>query len=329
MSTSTQSNKSLVWEFWQALDGASDDALSDVLAAYMVKDAEWHGFFPIADQTSHEGIEHAYWQPLRRAVPNLRRKTDLFYGGVSNDEAWVCGAGYFVGTFQHPWLGISATNAEVYIRFGEFHRLEAGKIVATYCLLDVLDVMRQSNIDPLPESRGRIGIVPPPAAKDGILLDPQDDAESFKSAQLVKDMLFAGLNQYNQADMESMSKTIYWDESMKWYGPHGIGSSHDMKEFEDFHQIPFLTGFPDRQATPHTAIFGDGRYAAALGYPGVIGSHLGEYLGAAPTGNTIHMNLMDFWNREGDLLVENWVLIDLIDMFRQFGIQLLPTHTDG
>ena len=41
---------------------------------------------------------------------------------------------------------------------------------------------------------------------------------------------------------------------------------------------------------------------------------------------------MDFWRREGDLLSENWVLIDLIDAFRQFGVDLfakLPGEKDS
>lgn len=34
------------------------------------------------------------------------------------------------------------------------------------------------------------------------------------------------------------------------------------------------------------------------------------------------MRVMDFWRREGDLLAENWVLIDIVDIFRQFGVDL-------
>ncbi len=31
----------------------------------------------------------------------------------------------------------------------------------------------------------------------------------------------------------------------------------------------------------------------------------------------------DWWKREGDLLVENWIPIDLIDLFRQMGVDLM------
>jgi hypothetical protein len=32
---------------------------------------------------------------------------------------------------------------------------------------------------------------------------------------------------------------------------------------------------------------------------------------------------MDFWLRRGDKFVENWVFVDMIDLFDQFGIDLL------
>jgi hypothetical protein len=35
---------------------------------------------------------------------------------------------------------------------------------------------------------------------------------------------------------------------------------------------------------------------------------------------------MDFWRREDDMLVENWVFIDMVDLISQFGIDLLPDH---
>jgi hypothetical protein len=34
------------------------------------------------------------------------------------------------------------------------------------------------------------------------------------------------------------------------------------------------------------------------------------------------MRVMDFWRREGDRLRENWVLIDIPDVFHQCGIDV-------
>jgi hypothetical protein len=35
------------------------------------------------------------------------------------------------------------------------------------------------------------------------------------------------------------------------------------------------------------------------------------------------MRVMDLWRRDGDWLVENWVHIDIIDLFAQLGIDVL------
>ena len=34
---------------------------------------------------------------------------------------------------------------------------------------------------------------------------------------------------------------------------------------------------------------------------------------------------MDFWRRENDLLVENWIIDDMIHLFRQLGVDLLQS----
>jgi hypothetical protein len=34
------------------------------------------------------------------------------------------------------------------------------------------------------------------------------------------------------------------------------------------------------------------------------------------------MRVMDVWRREGDLLAENWVFIDMIDLLDQLGVDV-------
>ncbi|MDE2820964.1 MAG: hypothetical protein OXI40_14625 [Chloroflexota bacterium] len=49
-------------------------------------------------------------------------------------------------------------------------------------------------------------------------------------------------------------------------------------------------------------------------------------------GITIECRVVDFWRREGDLLSENWMLIAMIDAFRQFGVDpfaILPGEKDS
>ena len=60
------------------------------------------------------------------------------------------------------------------------------------------------------------------------------------------------------------------------------------------------------------------------------GKHTGDgWLGLKPTNKSFTMIVMDFWRRDGDKLIENWVMIDMIDVLEQFNIdvfQLLKTN---
>ena len=56
---------------------------------------------------------------------------------------------------------------------------------------------------------------------------------------------------------------------------------------------------------------------------GVSATHLGKYLGCPPTGQTLGVNGLDFWRRSGNQFIENWVFVDMLHLFRQFGVDLL------
>jgi len=55
----------------------------------------------------------------------------------------------------------------------------------------------------------------------------------------------------------------------------------------------------------------------------VTATHMGEFMGAEGSGKTINLKYMDFWKVEDGKIVENWVLLDVVDFFRQIGIDLL------
>lgn len=113
----------------------------------------------------------------------------------------------------------------------------------------------------------------------------------------------------------------FWADDMMWYGPAGIGTMHGLGEFENIHQRNFLHGFPDKYADDEIR-FGDGaQWAAATGYQHA--THLGDYLGIPATGRRVKIRYMDIWRSEGNKLVENWVLIDLVDFLNQIGIDVL------
>jgi predicted ester cyclase len=297
---------------------ATAEALSDVY----VRDTVWHGPHPLNDAVGLEALIDRHLRPLQRALPDLERCDDIIIGGTFKGCDWVAATGHLLGTFVAPWLGLPPTGKCLTIRYGEFARMADGKVVETYVIFDLLDVMRQAGCWPLAPSLGVTDRVPGPATHDGLIDAPQPAAETAKSLALVEAMI-AGLMQYDGKTLESMAQTRFWHPKMMWYGPAGIGTARGLKGFQDHHQIPFLKAFPDRVGGDHKARLAEGRYVASCGWPSVRATHTGgDFLGLPATGRRIGQRVMDFWRREDDLLRENWVFIDLIDLLLQMGVDV-------
>ena len=52
-------------------------------------------------------------------------------------------------------------------------------------------------------------------------------------------------------------------------------------------------------------------------------THVGPYLGVPPTGRALTLRVMDFWRVQDGKIRENWVLLDLLDLVAQMGVDLL------
>jgi predicted ester cyclase len=306
--------------------------MSEVVRGAMADDAIWHGPDPINELRGVAAIVSGFWLPLLRSFPDLRRQIHLFLSGRSNGRIdgdmtldgrmWVSGTGYFVGTFAQDYLSIPATGNEVNIRWGEFCRIKEGRIVEVFFLLDLIDLMQQAGFQVLPPSRGIDGVFPPPRAQDGIMLDAQDEQVSQYSLDHIRRFIFEGLNRYDQTELQSMGIASFFHPNVQWYGPGGIGACQSLREFEDRHQQPWLNAFPDRQVQDLDALIAEGKYSGAPGWAGVKATHLGPYLDCPPTGRGVEINGLDWWKREGEFYIENWVFVDMIHLFHQLGIDL-------
>ncbi|MEL7157734.1 MAG: ester cyclase [Actinomycetota bacterium] len=330
-----QANKALVWAYWRDLDGAAGAGparLTEVATAAMAPDAPWHGHAPVGSLTGPVRFVESAWAPLVASFPDLRRETFLFFGGRSNGRVdgdasldnrwWVTGTGVLRGTFAADYLTIPATGTEVAIRWGEFCCIDEGRIVETFFLIDVVDLMRQAGFEVLPPSRGIDGRYPRPAADDGILLDPQDHDVSDHSLAHIRRFIFDGLNEYDQTDLASMGMADFFEPDVCWYGPGGIGACLGLDAFEDHHQRPWLVAFPDRRVQDLDALIAEGSYSGAPGWAGVLATHTGLYLDVAATGRPIAFNGLDWWKRQGERYIENWVFVDMVHLFDQFGVDL-------
>jgi predicted ester cyclase len=181
----------------------------------------------------------------------------------------------------------------------------------------------------LPPSRGQPGRYPPPAAGDGLLDDASDAATSAYSRDHLRHFVFDGLNAYDESDLTSMGMADWFHPDVHWYGPGGIGACLSFAEFEELHQQPWLVAYPDRQVQDLDALFAEGPYSAAPGWAGVKATHTGPYLDTPPTGRTIEFNGLDWWKRDGEQYIENWVFVDMVHLFDQFGVDLLARIHSG
>jgi predicted ester cyclase len=313
--------------------GPTATSAAPALAQFFSKDCEWEVFHPINKLHGLAHIDAQFWQPLLRALPNLERRTDLFFAGdfdgrfVGGAGTWVTAHGYLCGTFVADWLGIPATGDTIYIRIGEFFRVVGNQIVEARVLLDLVDVMRQAGYHVLPTSSGLDLVVPGPQMHDGLLHAAQDAAATQASMDCL-DRMIGGLKSFNQKDLKSMGMHAFWHSEMMWYGPCGIGTSRQVEGFQKHHQKPFLHAFPDRQGGNHRCRISDGHYIGSTGWPSVFATHKGDYLGAPATNKPIHMRVADWWRREGDVLRENWVMIDLPDLLLQMDVDLFARLAD-
>ncbi len=312
--TLLQENKMLVWDFWQELNQVEAGGIPDVIRHYCHRDIKWHGPHPICELAGDEDLISSFWQPLLQSFPDLKRECDLFIGGYQH---WIGAVGRFNGTFTKDWLGIPATGRKAQIRFGEFSAVHDGQVILTYIIPDILDLIRQAGYQLLPPSRGKEGPWLGPQTGDGVLLTNRDDGEEVSTLHLAKIMCGA---------LDTPGLRQYWDpETMIWYGPSGIGTLRTLEGFEDGHETPFRHALPTYGRSlqgNHTVEVNEGNYAGWVGWPSICAIHAGEYLGIPPTGNAVNVRLMDFYRREGNLIVENWVPIDMIHLLLQIGFDV-------
>jgi predicted ester cyclase len=318
-------NKAALAPLRQALYNYQPDAVRAALLAVFTPDAIVHLATPYDDLDGPQGLYGDVFEPLHRAIPDLeRRDTIVMAGPGAVDGDWVGCCGYYTGTFVRPWMDIPPTGHQVSLRFHEFYRMQGGKVVEMQALWDIPELMLQARAWPMVPSLGREWHVPGPATQDGLVVAPRDDARAQASRQLVQDML-AGLAKFATGGVAAMELEKFWHPRFSWYGPSGIGTGRGIAGFRNWHQIPFLNGMPDRRGSGGKGnFFADGDYVGFTAWPGMAATISGDgWLGIAPSGQQITMRSLDFWRCENGLIRENWVLVDLLHVYRQIGVDVL------
>lgn len=299
---------------------ASADEKASIAQQYLNPDVKWCVAHPVNDLNNPQSAHEQFLIQLQSALPDIERRPQIVMDGEYEGRTWYNSTGYFVGTFDNALFGIPATGKTLYLRYTELVCIEDNQIAESYMIPDFIDAMNQAGVNPLRKSLGHDGLVPAPATCDGFNHGAVCPDRSQKSLQLVLDML-ACLGRFDGKDLYSMDLENYWHDDFMWYGPAGIGTTRGIKGFRNHHQAPFVFAFPDRGVTVDINILAQNDYVSTGGWPHMFGTHTGHsgWLGMAPTSKRIDLRVMDFWRREGDLLKENWVAIDIIHMLLQLG----------
>lgn len=315
-------NKTLVWKYILELEKTPPKAIEAVLHKYHAENAVWEIFHPFGTISGCTAVAEKFWLPLTHAIPNMEHCLDIFAGDLYGDDYWLTSMGYLRGNFVNSWLGIPPTRQVIYVRIGIFYKVAANKIVKTHILLDIPDVMRQAGMYPFRPMMGKPGFVPGPKLHNGLRLG--DDALEKHTLNTVLTMHKA-LHDFDGKNINSMEHSHCWRDFFFYYAPAGIGTTCGMENFKKYHQQPFLGSFPDRHGTAHYCRISDGPIAATSHWGTLTATHFGsDWLGIPATGKKIKMRVADWYCAdEYGKLHENWLMMDILDIQMQMGIDIL------
>lgn len=322
-----QNAKRTVLNFFDALETSSAENIPAVLSKYYSDDHLWRGVYPFRDLTDPQEVATQFWQPLARSLTHMQRRQDIFIAGTNEfaDETWVMSMGNFMGLFDTDWLGIPCTRKMATLRYAEFNRVADDKITQTALFIDILSLMMQAGVYPLPPSTGVHFNYPGPRTHDGLHFNDAPPAAGAETIDLIKRMI-DDLSQANDSGSMTFSIDVLresWNEDMIWYGPAGIGATYTLPRYQQQHQLPFRENLTDKSFNGHVCRFGEGNYGCFFGWPNLTNRSLGGFLGLPAGANKADMYVVDVYRRDGDKLAENWVFIDIIYWLKQQGLDVL------
>lgn len=330
--TNFQHQKECVYSFYQALDHASGDAISDCLNAVVTSDYTWRGFHPFNELNGADAVATQFWQPLKQSLTSLQRRLDLFMAGentiAGHEGVWVASMGHLMGLFDSPWLGIPATGKIAMLRYAEFHRVEGDRIAETAMYFDIPHLMMQVGLQPFPPQTGAHLVQPGPVNHQGLMFDPQPPEEGKKTLAAI-DYMVNDIKTWKGGREEPLVEELRrsWNEDMIWWGPAGIGATYTIERYAEQHSGPFRAGFKDRIFNGHICRMAEGHFGGFFGWPNLTLTPTGGFMGMPASETPGDMRVIDIYRREGDKLTENWIFIDLLHFWKMQGVDILERMT--
>ena len=328
-----QDAKQLVLSFHSDLNEATVDNVESVLAEYTGDNWHWRGMHPFYEQSGAKNVASVFYKPVLSSFNTFRRRPDIFFANVNSLDGepgtWVVSMGHFIGLFDHDFLGIPATRKIIMLRYAEFNRVLDNRIVETAMFFDLIHLMHQAGLNPLPPQTGAHLVQPGPATHDGLLYQEQDPQSGVDTLDLINRMIGDIAANSNADDVQVPQDATpqqelerCWHDDMLWWGPDGIGATYTIDRYIDQHQQPFRTQLGSRVFNGHVARLAEGNYGGFFGWANLTLTPLGGYMGL-PKGPRADMRVVDIYRRDGDKLAENWIFIDILHFLSMQGLNVL------
>ena len=280
--------------------------------------------YPFGELIGPESLYEGAYSQLFNSIPDLERRDIITMAGTTPEgQDWVGTMGNYMGTFVKPWLNIPATGHLTHMRFHEFFKIEDGAVSEMQAIWDIPEVMVQARAWPLAPQLGSFLCTPAPMTQDGLFISGNGDMALKRVLAMLTDLC----RHPAEGGPEIMRLSTHWHSKFNWYGPTGIGTARGITGFRNWHQIPFLRGMPDRKLDAMGDLMShwisEGNYVCETGWPNMRLTLSDDgWMGLPPVGKEILMRSLDFWRVEDGLIRENWVLVDLLDIYQQLGLDV-------
>lgn len=318
-----QDSKALVLRYFRALESTPPQQTATTIRSFTAPGYRFRGVHPFNELAGADAVAATVWDPLRTSFTRMQRRQDVFMAGPNliDGTMWVTSMGKFMGLLDQPWLGIPATGKIALLPYCEFHQVADGRIAESALWVDIISLMKQAGLNPLPVQTGAEIVNPGPRTADGLLFEAQDALESQRTLDLIMRMCHDLVGDDMRSPTEVLART--WHDDMIWFGPSGIGATYTADRYELQHQGPFRTGLEDIRFNGHVLEHAEGRYGGWFGWPNLSMKQGCGFLGLPASERPTEMRVVDIYRRDGDKLAENWVFIDLLHYLRLLGVDVL------
>ena len=292
-------------------------------------------FYPINELTGIKSFKEKFWKPLFESFPDLERREKIVIGGTFRDKIQVGSISSLSALFKKPFFGIKPNNKMVNLKCCEIHELKDDKIIESHILIDLIDLIIQTGINPVKLSRGSEGNWNSPINRDGVNFFEKNAEVSNASLEQslimqrslnIKPELEVNSDDELKKKLLNHPQSDYWHQKMIWYGPSGVGTARSLEGFIDHHQLPFRKTFKERNywKLGHYCELGDGKFSLTAGWNSIQATYgSNDWLGYSSNNQKVTMRVMDFYHHDEGKIRENWVPIDILHILSQIGVDIL------